>query len=378
MKNKKVLFVATVVKKHINVFHLPYLKWFQEQGYKTHVAARDDFNGEECIILYCDKHFDIPFERLPLNKNNIKAYKHLKKIINENNYEIIHCHTPVAAILTRLAARKARKQGTKVIYTAHGFHFFKGASLINWLIYFPVEYICSFFTDILITINQEDYQLAKKVMKAKQIEYVPGVGIDVEKLKNIEFNKTFKRKEFGIPEDAIMLLSIGELSKRKNHQVVIEALALLKNSNVHYCIAGQGNLEGYLMNKIKSLQIKNQVHFLGFRKDIPELCKSADIFIFPSLQEGLPVALMEAMANEKACIVSKVRGNIDLIRDENFLVEPNDINGYVNCIKKLILDIRLRSKVGSENKKNLEKYNLNNILNQMERIYLTDKKVKER
>ena len=155
MNNKKrVLFVATVAKSHINVFHLPYLKWFKDNGYETHVCARDDFDGEECIIPNCDVHYDVPFERSPISVKNFKAYKELKNIINENKYDIIHCNTPVASILTRLAAIKARKKGTKVIYTAHGFHFFKGAPLLNWLLYYPIEKMCSYFTDALITINQ--------------------------------------------------------------------------------------------------------------------------------------------------------------------------------------------------------------------------------
>ena len=154
---KKVLFTATVTKTHINTFHLPYIKFFKEKGYETHVCSKNDFIGEECIIPNCDIHYDIQFERSPMNIKNIKAYMQLKKIINENEYEIIHCNTPVASILTRLAAIKARKKGTKVIYTAHGFHFFKGAPLLNWMLYYPAEKICSYFTDILITINKEDY-----------------------------------------------------------------------------------------------------------------------------------------------------------------------------------------------------------------------------
>lgn len=337
MKNKKVLFVATVVKKHINVFHLPYLQWFQEQGYETHVCARDDFNGEECIIPHCDQHFDIPFERSPLNKNNIKAYRQLKKIINENNYEIIHCHTPVAAMLTRLAARTSRKKGTKVIYTAHGFHFFKGAPLINWLIYFPVEWLCSFFTDTLITINQEDYKLAKKVMKAKKIEYISGVGIDTEKYKNIQVDKKAKRKELGVPEDAIMLLSVGELNKNKNHEVIIKAVKKLNNSNIHYCIAGQGDLEEYLKNKILSLDLENQVHLLGYRRDVSELYHAADIFCFPSLREGLSVSLMEAMCAGLPVICSDIRGNIDLIsEDGGYRCNPNSVDDFQSGIDELV------------------------------------------
>ena len=309
---KKVLFTATVTKTHINTFHLPYIKFFKEKGYETHVCSKNDFIGEDCTIPNCDIHYDVEFERFPINIKNIKAYKQLKKIINENDYEIIHCNTPVASILTRLAAIKARKKGTKVIYTAHGFHFFKGAPLLNWILYYPAEKICSYFTDILITINKEDYTLAKKKMKAKKIEYVPGVGIDISKFSKIQFDEKLRQKN-GVNSDDIMVLSVGELSKRKNHEVVIRALAKINNKNIHYFIAGRGELKTYLLDLSKKLGLEDRVHLLGYRNDIGKLCKVSDIFCFPSKQEGLPVALMEAMAIGLPVICSEIRGNIDLI-----------------------------------------------------------------
>ena len=126
---KKVLFVATVVKTHIMEFHIPYLKMFKEMGWETVVAARNDYeNPADCVIPYCDTYYNIPFERNPLKLGNLKAYTDLKKVIDGGGYDIIHCHTPVGAMLTRLAAKQARKNGTKVFYTAHGFHFYKGVS----------------------------------------------------------------------------------------------------------------------------------------------------------------------------------------------------------------------------------------------------------
>lgn len=155
---KKVLFIATVVKHHIMAFHIPYLELFRKNGYEVHVAAKNDYeNKEECNIPFCNKLFDLPFERSPMKQNNIYVYKELKNIIHSNNYNIIHCHTPVGGALGRLAARNAQEKGTKVIYTAHGFHFFKGAPLINWLAYYPVERWLARYTDVLITINKEDY-----------------------------------------------------------------------------------------------------------------------------------------------------------------------------------------------------------------------------
>lgn len=369
--SKKVLFVATVVKKHINVFHLPYLQWFQEQGYETHVCARDDFDGEECIIPYCDVHYDIPFERSPISSNNIEAYKELERIINENEYDIIHCHTPVAAMLTRLAAIEARKKGTRVIYTAHGFHFFKGAPLINWLVYYPVEWVCSWFTDVLITINQEDYQLAKKRMKAKSIEYVNGIGVDIQKGKNTTINRLIKRNELEISEEDIMLLSVGELSKRKNHEIVIRALAKLKNKKIQYVICGQGPLQKYLEQLCIELGIKEQVIFTGFRRDVIEICKSADIFVFPSLQEGLPVALMEAMMAGLPCIVSKIRGNTDLIQQGKggIICNPKSSKEFQSAIEELIMNRDIRIMMGNENISNIREFDIYSVKRKMQEVY---------
>ena len=366
-QNKKVLFTATVVKTHINVFHLPYLKWFKEQGYEVHVAAKNDFVNEPCIIPNCDKFYDINFARFPFSKANIKAYKQLKKIITENNYDIIHCHTPVAGVLARLAARNCKK--TTVIYTAHGFHFFKGAPLLNWLIYYPVERFCAMFTDKLITINKEDYERAMqfKLRNNGNVYYVPGVGIDIEKIRNTKVDVQQKKKELGIPENIPVLLSVGELIKRKNHETVLKALSKLKNHDFIYLICGRGILVEYLQNLTKQLGLETKVKFLEFRKDVAEICKIADLFIFPSYQEGLPVALMEAMAANLPAIASNVRGNRDLLSKQN-LFAPDDVNALVKLIEKQLDDIEN----GGSNKveyKNLEQYSLKNVLKQMAEIY---------
>lgn len=366
-EKKKVLFTATVVKTHINVFHLPYLKWFKEQGYEVHVAAKNDFINEPCIIPYCDKFYDINFTRFPFSMANNKAYKQLKKIITENNYDIIHCHTPVAGVLTRLAARNSKN--TTVIYTAHGFHFFKGAPLLNWLIYYPVERFCARLTDKLITINKEDYEKAKlfKLRKNGKIYYIPGIGIDIEKIKNTKVDIKQKKKELGIPENIPLLLSVGELIKRKNHETVLKALSRLKNHDFVYLICGRGILAEYLQEQVKNLDSTDKVKFLGFRNDITEICKIADLFIFPSYQEGLPVALMEAMAAGLPIIASNVRGNRDLLNKEN-LFEPDDVDAVVKLIEKQIDNIK-NSKKQKVEYENLEQYSLQNVLKQMAEIY---------
>lgn len=369
---KKVLFTATVTKTHINTFHLPYIKFFKEKGYETHVCSKNDFIGEECIIPNCDIHYDVEFERSPINIKNIKAYQQLKKIINENDYEIIHCNTPVASILTRLAAIKARKKGTKVIYTAHGFHFFKGAPLLNWILYYPVEKICSYFTDVLITINKEDYELAKNKMKAKKVEFIQGVGVDIEKASEINVDKDIKLKELGIPKDSKVILSVGELSKRKNHKVIINALAQIGNKDIYYIICGQGHCKEELENLCINLGLENHVIFVGFRKDIIEICKVSDVFCFPSYQEGLPVAMMEAMSVGLPIVCSNIRGNIDLVEKNKsgYLYDPDDVKGFSEGIDFIIKNRALSESMGRYNIEKVKMCDIKNINRNMSNIYM--------
>ena len=327
---RKVLFVATVCQ-HIKHFHYPFLNWFNGKGFEVHVAC----DGEE-PLLYTDKQHQIPFERSPLKINNYKSYKEIKKIIDENDYEIVHCHTPMGAAITRLACKNI--PNITVIYTAHGFHFYKGAPLKNWLFYYPVEKYLSRYTDILITINKEDYERAKRKFKAKQIEYVPGVGIDLNKFQDITVDKEKKRAELGITKEAYVMLSVGELNENKNHSTVIRALKRVNNPNITYMICGQGPLEEKLKDLIKELGLRSQVKLLGFRSDIPEILKVSDLFVFPSRREGLSVSLMEAMISGLPVVCSKIRGNTDLVEEGKggYLVEPNDIEGFAESIVKMV------------------------------------------
>lgn len=371
---KKVLFTATVVKTHIMEFHIPYLKMFKEMGWETAVAAKNDYDDPaDCSIPYCDKYYNIDFERNPIKPNNIRAYKELKKIINEEQYDIIHCHTPVGAMLTRLAAKKARKKGTKVIYTAHGFHFYKGAPLINWLVYYPVEKWLSRYTDVLITINQEDYKRAKK-FKAGKVYYVPGVGIDLEKFNVGKIDKVKKREEIGVKSDAFMLLSVGELVPNKNHEVVIRALSDLKKQNkldaIEYVICGQGVYEKDLKKLAEELNVIDRVHFLGYRCDIYEICNSADLFVFMSHREGLPVALMEAMACGLPIICSNTRGNTDLIEDSvTGLISKNTPEELADNIEKMYDNCNLRKRFVVKSLNKINEFDINNVKDKMFQIY---------
>lgn len=371
---KKVLFVATVVKTHIMEFHIPYLKMFKEMGWETAVAARNDYeNPADCVIPYCDIYYNIPFERNPLKPGNLKAYKELKHLIDEGEYDIIHCHTPVGAMLTRLAAKQARKQGTKVFYTAHGFHFYKGAPAINWILYYPVEKWLSRYTDVLITINKEDYERAK-TFKAGKVCYVPGVGIDLKKFNAGYVNKEQKRKEIGVSADDFVLLSVGELIPRKNHEVVIRALSVLKQldklNHIEYVICGRGSYEADLRKLAEGLDVADHVHFLGYRNDISEICNCADLFVFMSHQEGLPVALMEAMACGLPAVCSNIRGNTDLIEDGvTGLLANNTPEEVAQSISKMKSDTALRNRVASAALQKIKQFDLSSVEDEMSKIY---------
>lgn len=367
---KKVLIVATVVKKHIMQFHVPTLEMFESMGWETHVAGGNDYCvPSDCRIPHCDVYHEIAFARFPFHPKNIAAYIKLRKIINEGNYDLIHCHTPVGGILTRLGARKARKKGTKVFYTAHGFHFFKGAPLLNWLLYYPAEWLCSFMTDVLITINEEDYHLAKKSFHAKHTDRIPGVGVDTEKIRNVA--PCSLRREIGAGEDSSLLLSVGEVRELKNHKTIIKAMAKLGDKSIHYVIAGEGEEKEKLISLAEGLGLKDKVHLLGYRTDIHSLIKECDIFCFPSYREGLSVALMEAMAGGMPVVASRIRGNVDLIDEGNggFLYHPDDVEGFAKGIGRIREEKLLAAKMAEYNKEKIKDYDTNIVCEKLKQIY---------
>ena len=310
--------------------------------------------------------YNLPFSRSPFSPDNLFAYRRLKKLVNENHYDIVHCHTPNAAAITRLACRNIRSNGTKVIYTAHGFHFYAGSPKKNWMIFYPIERLCARWTDVLLTINSEDFKLAKSKFKAKKIDYIPGVGIDLAKFSAVTVDIMKKRRELDIPSEAFVLLSVGELNENKNHETVIRAIAGIKD--VYYLIAGMGNKEERLRRVIKEFGINDRVKILGFRNDIPELLAIANAFIFPAFREGLSVSLMEAMASGKPAIVSKIRGNIDLI-DENggLLFDPYSIDDCRKAIEAL-MNSNI-SKMGNYNQNKIKRFSDIEVLKKIDEIY---------
>lgn len=372
---KKALFVATNTRFFTN-FETSDIKILQKSGYEVHTASNvniiNSSNSFEKLNSIGVIQHQMDCVRSPFSLSNIKAYKQLKKILKNENFELIHCHTPVGGILARLAAKKYKN--TKIIYTAHGFHFFHGNSALKNLIFHAIEKYFAKFTDVLITINNEDFQAAKKFKLRKNgfLHKINGVGIDTERYSSMNVDIAKKRNELGINENNVMLLSVGELNENKNHETVIKALGLLNAENVHYFIAGVGEKKDSLLDLAKELNIADRVHLIGFRKDIIELCKTADIFVFPSFREGLSVALMEAMSCGLPVIASQIRGNVDLVQDNEggILVSPYSEIEFKNAVARYLENPSIFKEYGKNNLNVIKSYDIKNVSTSMSKIYL--------
>lgn len=361
----KLLYITTVGSTM--EFFVPVIRELLDRGHQVDLACNETDSPVSAVYRRwgCVIH-PISCSRSPLDKGNLKAIRQIRTLAETEHYDIIHCHTPLAAACTRLACQKLRKTGTRVFYTAHGFHFFKGAPLKNWMLYYPVEKLCAHFTDVLITINQEDYNLARRKLKARNVVYVPGVGVDLERYGFSNVDPCAKRRELGISEDATVLLSVGELSQRKNHKILLEAASGIPNLFV--VIAGKGSLQKELETLAAKLGIENRTKLLGYRTDIAELCAMCDVFALPSLQEGLPVALMEAMASGKTVVCSRIRGNTDLMgSDHPMLFDPNDVADCSRAIHQALCTDR--AVCGDENRKRMQPFAIDEIVTQMLRLY---------
>lgn len=330
----KILYITTI--GGTMVFFRDFIKKLLEAGNTVDIACniRESHVPEYYREWGCGI-WPLTYTRTPFDVGNIIAIEKIRKLVRQRKYDIVHCHTPIAAFCTRVACRGVRHQGTKVFYTAHGFHFYTGAPIKNWLIYYFAEWLCSWWTDVLITINREDYKRAGWHLHAKKTVYVPGVGIDTSRYVNEEVNQEYKMKVLGLPADSRMILSVGELNQNKNHESVIRAVSEIRDLKIHYLIAGDGELKKHLEEVAFKLKISDRVHLLGYRNDIMELYKCADLMIQPSFREGLSVAVMEAMAAGLPVICSDIRGNRDLIESE-YLFSPSDIREMKKKIEKLL------------------------------------------
>lgn len=346
-------------------FLIPHVRYLSENGYAVEIACsvvgdrledvRRALEDIPCVI------HTVRLERSPASPRNFLGYGDMKRLLKENRYDIIWTNEPVMGVVTRLAARKARKTGTKVVYMCHGFHFYKGAGLANWLIFYPVERFMSRFCDMIVTINHEDEARAK-TFHCPQVEHIDGIGVDFSKCQ-CTVSREDKRRELGIRDSDILVLSVGELQTRKNHEVILRAIAQIQNPNIQYFLCGKGVLRNHLEELTKTLGLQDQVRFLGYRKDVPEIMNAADIFAHPSKREGLGLACLEAMASGLPLVTSNIQGIPDYVENgvTGFLCDPEDVEKYAGYLHVLVGDSSLRKRIGETNTVKSSKYAVESI-----------------
>ncbi len=371
----KILFISNISNK-ISSFVITSISAAHNVGLEfyhvSHWQNAKDSQIQQDEAKYNIKINSIHSSRNPFSKSNLIAYKELVDLIRRENIDFIHCNTPTGGILGRLAGKKCKVK--KVIYQAHGFHFYKGAPKKNWLIYYPVEKWLARYTDAIITINREDFELAKtkfKLRRGGKVYFVPGVGMDISLYNQVCTSRTDKRAEMGLAENDIALISMGDLIDRKNYKTAIEAVSKAKNPNLHYFICGKGPEEENLKLLCEKLGVSSQVHFLGFRSDIKELLCACDVFLFTTKQEGLPRSMMEAMASGLPCIASRIRGNTDLLdgTDGGYLCAVTDAQDYADKLNILANDANARSTMGKNNAQTVKKFSIETVTEQLTKIY---------
>lgn len=369
---KKLLFVSNI-SNNVGSFVVASIAAAKKCGFEFYYAANWDGATKEQIAedekKYGIKIVHIDLDRSPYSTKNIKAYKQLVDFINKEKIDYIHCNTPVGGVLGRLAGEKCKVK--KIVYEAHGFHFYEGAPKKNWMIYYPVEKWLAKKTDAIITINNEDFERAKtfKLKNNGQVYYVPGVGMDLSQYNVPDTVREIKRNELNLKDTDFALISMGDLIDRKNYKIAIEVVAKLNNPHVHYFICGKGPEEVNLKKLAENLGVDKQVHFLGFRNDIKELLKASDTFLFTSKQEGLARSLMEAMASKIPCVVSKIRGNTELIvnNENGFLC--SGLDDYVNAIIKIMQSPDLAYKFKEKSSKHLNNFSIEKVIDCLFDVY---------
>lgn len=375
MKKIKLLYILNVADR-VNNFSYTSMLAAQKLGIEFHIAGNWSYTSDREKKAdeerYGIKIHQIDFVRAPYHPGNIKAYKQLKALAEKEQYDIIHCNTPIGGVLGRIIGKQLNVQ--KVIYQAHGFHFYKGAPKVNWIIYYPIEKLLAKYTDALITINKEDFEFAKAKMQLRgngKVYYIPGVGIDTDFYTvNGEINKEL-RKELGLSDNDFAVISVGRLEPNKNTETLIKAMSVLKNENVKLIVCGDGEQREYLEKLSERLGTEKSVTFLGTVSNLQEIYRAVDALASSSYREGLSRTVMEAMASGLPCVISKIRGNTDLIENGKggFLCEPSDFKAYSEAITVLLQDASLRESMKNENLKRIKEFNIPTVVGETEKIY---------
>ena len=370
----RALYVATVLS-HICQFHLPHLQMLKEQGHEVHVAGHDNLAEKNGLQLqYVDRHIEIPFHRSPYDPRNIVAYRKLKALLRKEHYDLIVCNTPVGGMLTRLAARKSRKSGTRVIYIAHGFHFYKGAPKINWLIFYPLERAMARLCDVVVTINQEDYQFAKEHFHGK-VARIHGVGVREDRYHPATPEEQAEmRSREGLSADDFVVICTGELNENKNQKTLVRAAAILKEKIPHLkvLLAGNGPKERELREQIRDNGLEDIVKLLGYRTDLENLVPAVDVVASCSKREGLPLNIVEAMLCKKPVVAAKNRGNAELVKNRvsGFLILPNDTDACAEHIFDIYNNTALANQMGESGYNTAVEYTVSSVRKDLLRIIM--------
>ena len=353
-------------------FLVPHVIHLSQNGFEVEIAC-SDVGGRmdevrQKLEGYVQAVHTVRLRRSPLSPVNFRGYRDMKALLDSRKYDLIWTNEPVMGVVTRLAAQKARSQGTKVIYMVHGFHFYKGAPLLNWLVYYPIEKWMAPKADMIVTINREDYDQARKFNVARA-EYIHGIGINTERL-STEGVRGDIRQELGLAADDFLVLSVGELNSNKNQKTILHALAILNDPKIHYLLCGKGDQLETLRRLAAELKLEDRVHFLGYRTDVVDICSRADVFAFPSYREGLGLAALEAMYCGLPLVTSNVRGPVDFMQngETGFLCAPDDAAGFADALGKLKGSRELRQKISSHNLETVKPFCLNSVKAEVMRL----------
>ena len=333
------------------------------------VCSRTGFYFDELKKKYGFNLYEIPFTRTPYSFKNISSFIQLKSIVKQLQIDTISCHEPVGGAMGRIVGHLLK---CNVIYTAHGFHFYKGAPILNWILYYPIEKFLARYTGVLVTINKEDYSLACAKFHPHAVYYIKGIGVDINKFASCKKSKFEKRKELHIPQDAFVLLSVGELANRKNQRVVINALGRINDRSIFYIIAGEGILQEEYMCLAKKYTLENNILLLGHRLDINELCRAADVFIHPSVREGLGIAPLEGMAAGLPLISTYINGMRDYTKNNITgccVDNPLDVEAIKCAILKMKNNPEFRSVCAKNNRLIAKEYSITTSVNSMRHVY---------
>lgn len=370
---KKVLLTATV-QSHICQFHRPLAEVLHAHGYEVHVAARDNLAEKNGLKLdFAEKVYDVPFSRSPKSPDNLRAYRVLKKILEQEHYDVIHCNTPMGGIVTRLAAWKARKRGTKVFYTAHGFHFYKGAPRKNWLVFYPIEKLFARLTDTLITITHEDHALASEKFSCR-VTHMHGVGVDEQRYHRVSCEeRAAVRRELGFENQQKILLCVGELLPNKNQAMAVRMMDIVRKTfpDALLLLAGNGPQRENLEQLTEELGLQKHVRFLGYCTELEKYQQAADVLVSCSKREGLPLNIVEAMLSGNPVVATQNRGHRELVKPEEtgYLVKVHDTEAMAQAVLALLQDERKCSCMGAEAAAFAKQYGFATVKQALEEIY---------